>query len=382
MSGGFVPPAYPYERLASLRSVAAAIPGGAIDCSIGTPCDPPPPEIAQALAGSGSESGYPPSIGTVAYREAASGWLSRRLRVRVDPETEIAACIGTKEFVASLPRYLSLRHPERDTVLYPAVSYPTYAMGATLAGCRAVPVAVDEDFRIDLASISDEDADRALCVWVNTPGNPAGALDDLGAAARWGRTRGVLVVSDECYAEFTWEGSPCSILAHGSDGVLALHSLSKRSNMAGVRAGFYAGDADVVGYLRETRKHAGCMVPGPVQAAAVAAWADQAHVDIQRGRYLRRLELLVSLAEQAGASQARIPAGGFYVWARAPDDDAWEFADRLARTAGVIVSPGEFYSDQTAPASTPDPTAFVRIAAVQPEQRLQLALQRLDQHTN
>ena len=377
MSGGFVPPAYPYERLASLRAVAAALPEGAVDCSIGTPCDPPPSQVLEALATSGEESGYPPSIGTPAFRRAAADWMTRRFGVRVDPETEVAACVGTKEFVASLPRYLSLRQPERDTVLYPAVSYPSYAMGATLARCRAVPVAVDERFRVDVASISPEDSERALCLWVNTPGNPAGALDDLEAAARWGRSSGVLVVSDECYAEFTWNGPPRSILAHGADSVLAVHSLSKRSNMAGVRAGFYAGDRDIVQYLRETRKHAGCMVPGPAQAAAVTAWADQAHVDAQRDRYRRRLALLVEVAAQAGASDAGMPAGGFYVWARAPRGDAWAFADRLARTAGLIVSPGEFYCDKTVSAHANGATGFVRMAAVQPEHRLRLALQRL-----
>ena len=147
----------------------------------------------------------------------------------------MAACVGTKEFVATLPQWLKLRRPDRDTVLYPAVAYPTYEMGATLAGCRAVPVAVDEHFRIDLSTVSDDDASRALVLWVNTPGNPAGQVDDLGAAAAWGRARGIPVFSDECYVEFTWDGRRHTILEHGSDGVVAVHSLSKRSNLAGVR---------------------------------------------------------------------------------------------------------------------------------------------------
>ena len=380
MNGGFVPPAYPYERLDYLRDIAEALPGGAVDCSIGTPCDPPPDAVVEALARSGSERGYPPSIGTGQYRTAAAGWLQRRLGVAVDPQRELAACIGTKEFVASLPRYLKLRLPGRDTVLYPSVSYPSYAMGATLAGCRAIAVAVDEDFRIDLGSIAPGDAERALCLWVNTPGNPAGGLDDLGAAAAWGRDHRVLVASDECYVEFTWDGPPRTILEHGVEGVLAVHSLSKRSNMAGVRAGFYAGDAEVVHYLRETRKHAGCMVPGPVQAAAVAAWSDQGHVDAQRARYRRRLEILSSIAEEAGAARAYLPAGAFYLWAPAPAGDAWAFADRLARSAGLVVSPGELYCEGAPPPGSPDPRQFVRIAAVQPEGRLLLALERLAQH--
>ena len=373
---GFVPPVYPYERLNSLRAEAAKLPGGAIDCSVGTPCDPPPPQVVEAMAASGTERGYPASIGSPAFREAAAAWVQRRFGVEVDPDSQIAACIGTKEFVASLPRYLKLRLPDRDTVLYPSVSYPSYAMGATLAGCRAVPVAVDDKFRIDVDSITGRDARRALCLWVNTPGNPAGALDDLGAAAAWGRRNGVLVASDECYAEFTWDGSPRTILEHGTEGVLAVHSLSKRSNMAGVRAGFYAGDAELVNYLRECRKHAGCMVPGPVQAAAVAAWADQDHVDEQAARYQRRLGCLAGIAEAAGSS-ASMPGGAFYLWVPAPARDAWAFADTLARRAGLIVSPGEFYCVDPDAAGPLDPHAFVRIAAVQPDDRLELALKRL-----
>ena len=394
MTAGFVPPAYPYERLNSLRAAAEALPGGAVDCSIGTPCDPPPPQVVAALAESGTERGYPASIGSPAYRQAASAWIERRFGVDVDPDVEVAACIGTKEFVVSLPRYLRLRHPDRDTVLYPAVSYPSYAMGATLAGCRAVPVAVDERFRLDISSIKPRDARRALCLWINTPGNPAGALDDLAAAAAWGRANGVLVASDECYAEFTWEGLPRTILEHGTDGVLAVHSLSKRSNLAGVRAGFYAGDPDLVHYLRECRKHAGCMVPGPVQAAAVAAWSDQTHVDRQRTLYRDRLHRLEAIlghalspvgpfgsvpptAQALMAEAPRFPCGGFYWWVRAPGGDAWAFARRLARRAGLIVSPGEFYCDDSAVAGARDPRHYVRIAAVQPDERLELVDRRL-----
>ena len=358
MTAGFVPPEYPYDRLDSLREVAASLPGGVVDCSVGTPCDPPPPQVVEALARSGTERGYPASIGSVAYRQAAAAWIKRRFGVDVDPDAQVAACIGTKEFVASLPRYLTLRYPDRDTVLYPSVSYPSYAMGAALAGCRAVPVAVDKEFRIDVDSIARRDAKRALCLWVNTPGNPAGALDDLGSVAAWGRRHGVLVASDECYAEFTWQGEPRTILEHGTEGVLAVHSLSKRSNMAGVRAGFYAGDAELVHYLRECRKHAGCMVPGPVQAAAVAAWADQGHVDEQRDRYRRRLEVLASVVSESG-SHAAMPSGAFYLWAPAPEGDAWVFANLLARRAGLIVSPGEFYCTDPDAAGSADPRGYV-----------------------
>ena len=356
----FVPPPYPYDRLDELKAVAAAHDGGLVDLSVGTPCDPPPPTVVEALARSGAERGYPPSIGTAAYRDAAAGWMARRLGVEVDP-AHVAACVGTKELVAGLPQWLRLRRPDRDSVLYPAISYPTYAMGARLAGCRAVPYD-------SLEAISAEDARRALCAWVNVPANPTGALADLGVAAAWGRARGVPVLSDECYVEFTWDGPPRTILEHGLDGLLAVHSLSKRSNLAGARAGAYAGDPDLVRYLSEVRKHAGLMVPGPVQAAAVAAWGDDAHVKDQRARYEARLQALRTALAAVGID-APMPQGAFYLWVPAPGGDAWGLARRLAEQAGALVSPGDFYG--------PAGEGFVRIAAVQPDDRIALVGQRL-----
>jgi len=364
---GFDPPPYPYDRLAPLAEAAARHEGGIVDLSIGTPYDPPPAVVADALADAATARSYPPSIGTMAYRAAAAGWLARRFGVEVDAD-DVAACVGTKEVVAGLPQWLHLRSPERDTVLYPEISYPTYAMGATLAGCRSVAVPVDDRWCLRLDAIDERDAARALCLWVNAPGNPAGGLDDLGAAAAWGRERQVPVLSDECYAEFTWDGPPRSILQHGAEGVLAVHSLSKRSNLAGARAGFYAGDADLVRYLAEVRKHAGLMVPGPVQAAGAAAWADDAHVDRQRAVYRERLEVLVDGLRSVGFD-AHLPGGALYVWLAAPDGDAWALATHLAEQAGMLVSPGEFYG--------PAGTGHVRIAAVAPVDRLRLALGRL-----
>lgn len=367
---GFVPPPYPYERLAPLREAAAALAGGVVDLSVGTPCDPPPPEVVAALADPASAQSYPPSIGTEAYRAAAAGWMARRFGVEV-PVAQVAACVGTKELVAGVPQWLRLRSPERDTVLYPEVAYPTYEMGAVLGGCRAVPVPVDDAWRLRLDAIHPEDADRALCLWVNTPGNPAGGVDDLGAAATWGRTRGVPVFSDECYVEFTWKGPPRTILAGGLDGVVAVHSLSKRSNLAGARLGFFAGDADLVAYLAEVRKHAGLMPAGPMQAAGAWAWGDDAHVNAQRARYRERLDLLRDGFEAAGLPVAE-PAGAFYLWIAAPGGDAWALADRLARTTGALVSPGEFYGEAG--------RGHVRVAAVQPLDRLRVVVHRLLEH--
>jgi succinyldiaminopimelate transaminase len=357
---GFVPPPYPYDRLDDAKAAASAFDGGIVDLSIGTPFDPPPPAAVAALSTSAAERGYPPSIGSKRFREAAVGWMARRFGVDV-PLDAIAACVGTKELVANVVRWLRLRTPDRDTVLYPSVAYPTYEMGAILSACRAI--AVDE-----LSTVSDADVARALCLWVNSPANPTGALADLGAAASWGRAHGVPVLSDECYAEFTWDGLPHTILEHGLHGVLAVHSLSKRSNLAGLRVGFYAGDGDLVHYLAEVRKHAGFMVPGPVQAAAAVALDDDAHVDEQRERYLERLWFFADVLRAEGA-KVDMPGGSFYLWAEVPGGDAWAFTKDLAERGGVLVSPGDLYG--------PAGAGYVRVAMVQPMERLTLVAERL-----
>ncbi len=365
-SPGFVPPPYPFDRLDRLAAIADAHPGGVVDLSVGTPCDPPPDAVVAALSRSGAERGYPPSIGTVALRTAMQAWMRRRFDVDV-PITRIGACIGTKELVATTPHWLRLRTPDRDTVLYPAVSYPTYEMGATLAGCRAAPVPPSAGGGLDLGAISADDAARALLLWVNSPSNPTGALDDLEAAAAWGRRHGVPVFSDECYAEFTWNGPARTILESGLDGVVAVHSLSKRSNLAGLRVGFYAGDADIVRYLQEVRKHVGLLVPGPAQSAAIAALDDDEHVAAQRARYRSRLERTAAIISAWSGIDVALPAGGFYLWFDAAD--GWDFAERLARDGGALVSPGDFYGAGGA--------QNVRVAVVQPDVRIELVAQRL-----
>ena len=372
-AAGFAPPPYPYERLNGAKARATerfADRGGLVDCSIGTPCDPPPDAVLAAMASSGTERGYPTSPGSPAYRRAASDWIRRRFGAEVDPDAELAACVGTKEFVATTAQFLRLRTPDRDTVLYPSVSYPTYAMGATLAGARAVPVPELPGGGLDLDAVDPTDAARALLVWINSPSNPTGLLTDLDRSAAWGRERGVPVFSDECYTEFTWDGPPRSILEFGSDGVVAVHSLSKRSNLAGVRAGFYAGDQDLVTYLLDVRRHAGLMVPGPVQAGAVVAFDDDAHVDEQRERYRGRLAFLSEVLTGAGLPVAP-PAGAFYLWVPVPDRyaDGWALCDRLADDAGLLVSPGELYGERG--------RGHVRVAVVQPMDRLELVAERL-----
>jgi len=374
---GFVPPPYPHDRLRELRAVADAVPGGIVDCSVGTPVDPMPEVARSALAdAAAAATGYPAAIGAPAYREAAAAWIGRRFGIAVSPDA-VLACIGTKELVASLPRVLALRDPERDTVLYPAVAYPTYEMGARLAGLRAVPVPLDQRWHLDLSRISEADAARALVIWVNEPGNPTGASagpQHLRAVADWARECGAIVASDECYAEFTYDESgaaaaPVTVLSAGHDRVLAVHSLSKRSNMAGLRAGFLAGDAALVSYLGEVRKHAGLMTPTPVQAAAAAALGDDAHVDEQRARYAGRREL----AREALREWGLVHDGGpstFYLWLRATEggEDGWSITRRLAEQ-GLLVAPGDLYG--------PDGSAHVRLSLTQTDDRLALAFERL-----
>jgi succinyldiaminopimelate transaminase len=363
---GFEPPPYPYERLDSFKPLGASFDGGLVDLSIGTPCDPPPASVVAALAASNSERGYPPSVGNEPLRRAFSEWMNRRFAVSV-PTSAIAACIGTKEFVGTLPQWMKLRSPWLDTVLYPSIAYPTYEMGATLAGCRAVAVPMNARGGIDLDAISEDDAARALLLWVNSPSNPTGALDDLEAAATWGRSRGVPVFSDECYAEFTWASPARSILQYGSEGVIAVHSLSKRSNLAGLRVGAYAGDPDLVHYLGEVRKHVGMMVPGPAQAAAVAALNDDEHVTEQRERYQARLRRMSQILSTWSGIDVPLPDGGFYLWF--PVDDAWAFTERLAREGGALVSPGDLYGAAG--------SGFVRVAVVQTDETIERVATRL-----
>jgi succinyldiaminopimelate transaminase len=374
---GFVPPPYPQDRLTDVRAAAEAVDGGIVDCSIGTPVDPMPDVAVRALtAAAVAATGYPPSIGTPALREAAAAWIERRLGASVTA-ADVVACVGTKEMVASLPRMLSLRYPARDTVLYPAVSYPTYAMGAQLAGLRAVPVPVDGSWRLDLDAVPPADAERALLLWLNDPANPTGVTATPAAmrrAVEWARERGIIVASDECYAEFTYDdggavAAPVTALASGTDRVLAVHSLSKRSNMAGLRAGFVAGDRDLVGYLGEVRKHAGFMVPAPVQAAAAAALGDDTHVREQQARYARRRARLVPALEAWGLEHDGGPST-FYLWLRSTEigEDGWAIAARLA-TAGMLVSPGDLYGAAGA--------RHARLALSITDERLELAIDRL-----
>ncbi len=281
-------PDFPWDRLTPFKERAAAHPGGIVDLSIGTPVDPTPPVIADALAAAADSPGYPLTTGAPATRDALVAWVTRRLGAPAG--TDVLPTIGTKEFVAWLPTLLGLGPADR--VVIPELAYPTYDVGARLAGAQVL--VADSLTAIGPARVS--------LLWLNSPSNPTGKVlpvDHMAKVVSWARERGVLVVSDECYYELGWTEQPVSVLhpdVCGGDptGVIALHSLSKRSNLAGYRFGFAAGDPAVIAALLEVRKHAGMMVPGPVQAAAIAALGDDAHVVAQRAVYRARREVLIA----------------------------------------------------------------------------------------
>ena len=347
-------PDFPWDRLAGAKARAASVPGGIVDLSVGTPIDPTPQIIQQALCAAADSPGYPTVHGTPAVRQAAADWMQRALGVTVAPD-DILPLIGTKEFVAWLPTLLGLG--ATDVVASPAIAYPTYEVGALIAGCQTAPVGA-----------------QAALTWLNTPANPTGevlTVDELRDVVQFARETGSLVVSDECYIELGWDAQPVSILhpeVSGGDhtGLLALHSLSKRSNLAGYRFGFVAGDPAVVARLLEVRKHAGMMVPLPVQAAAVAAWSDDEHVLVQRERYARRRDVLRAALSGAGFRIDESKAG-LYLWATR-DEPCWDTVNDLA-DRGILVAPGDFYG--------PAGDRHVRVAMTASDDAVDLAAQRL-----
>jgi succinyldiaminopimelate transaminase len=329
-------PEFPWTSLQPYRERAAAHPGGLIDLSVGTPVDPTPKLVQEALADAADAPGYPMTGGTAALREAVSAYFARRWGIEnVDPDG-VLPVIGSKEFVSWLPTMLGLG--DGDAVVFPELAYPTYDIGARLAGAESV--------RAD--SVVALGPSHPGLVWVNSPRNPDGQVlpaEHLAKVITWARERGTVVASDECYLEFGWRTTPVSVLdpavnGGSPDGVLAVHSLSKRSNLAGYRAGFVVGDVALVRRAIEFRKHAGMIVPAPVQAAMIEALADDAHVDDQRERYLRRRASLWATLEEAGFRIDR-SQGGLYLWATR-GERCWDTVGWLA-DRGVLVAPGSFY---------------------------------------
>jgi succinyldiaminopimelate transaminase len=355
-------PGYPWDALEPHKAKALAHPGGIVDLSVGTPVDPVPAVAREALAAASDAHGYPATAGTRAFRQAAAGWLARRHEVTVDPDA-VLPVIGTKELIAGLPSLLGCG--PGDVVVHPELAYPTYDIGARIAGAR--PVAAD-----GVVSLGPQ---PVRLWWLNSPSNPTGQVlpaEHLRKVVQWARDRGTVVASDECYIELGWEDRPVSILhpdaCGGSHaGLLAVHSLSKRSNMAGYRAGFVTGDPALVAELLEIRKHAGMIVPGPVQAAAAAALDDDAHAEAQKALYAARRDVLRPALEAAGWAVDHSRAG-LYLWAAHPERDCWESVAALAG-AGILVAPGAFYG--------PSGARHIRVALTATDERIATAAARL-----
>ncbi|WP_061963900.1 succinyldiaminopimelate transaminase [Demequina aurantiaca] len=361
-------PDFPWDSLTPYIARASAHPDGIVNLSVGTPVDPTPRVVREALAAAADAPGYPTTHGTLALREAVVDWFARRRGVSgIDPAA-VLPTVGSKEFVALLPALLGLG--AGDIVVHPAAAYPTYDVGARLAG--ATPMPAD--------AVSDWAGNPAVkLVWVNSPSNPTGAVasreylaDVVGAA----RSIGAVVASDECYAELPWNepfvsDGVASILdpavcGDSHESLLAVYSLSKQSNLAGYRAAFTAGDPQIIAGLLETRKHAGMIVPAPVQAATVAALCDDTHVAAQREVYRARREVLSAAIREAGF---RIDASdaGLYLWATR-SENCWQTLDFLAHH-GIVAAPGEFYGSAAA--------NHVRIALTATDERISAAARRL-----
>jgi succinyldiaminopimelate transaminase len=369
-------PQFPWDALAGAAQRARAHPDGIVDLSIGTPVDSVPEVVQAALVAAADSPGYPATHGTPALREAAAGWLARRHEVTVSPDA-ILPVIGSKELVASLPTQLGCG--PGDVVIHPSLAYPTYDLGARLAGAR--PQRADDFGSSGPVAgavggpVGGADATSVRLVWLNSPSNPTGAVlsdDRLRSAIAWDRDHGAVVASDECYLELGWEAQPRSVLhpdvCGGShQGLLAVHSLSKRSNLAGYRAGFVTGDPDLVAELLEIRKHAGLLMPGPVQAAMIAALNDDRHAEQQRARYEARRSRLRPALEAAGW-QVEESVAGLYLWAAHATYDGRKSVEVLA-DAGILVAPGPIYG--------PAGERFIRAALTATDERIDAAVGRL-----
>ncbi|WP_308192118.1 succinyldiaminopimelate transaminase [Arthrobacter sp. AK04] len=366
-------PDYPWEAMAPYAAKAAQHPGGAVNLSIGTPVDPTPALIQDALKAAADAPGYPTVHGTPALREAIAGWFERRRGVAgLDPRN-IMPTVGSKELVAWLPLLLGLK--PGDVVVRPKVAYPTYDIGATLAGVTSV--ATD-----NLDELDDATRARVRLIWVNSPGNPTGSVrgvDSLKALVEQARELGAVVASDECYAELGWgdwdvqrggQAVPSILdprVAGGShQGLLAVYSLSKQSNVAGYRAAFVAGDPGLMPNLVNSRKHAGMIVPYPVQEAMRVALGDDAHVEAQKDLYRGRRERLVPALLDFGL-EIKDSDAGLYLWSTARES-TWDTVGRLAER-GIVVGPGVFYGEAG--------NGYIRVALTGSDERIDAAVSRL-----
>lgn len=374
-------PDFPWDLLAPYKQRALAHDDGICDLSVGTPVDPTPRLIQDALTEASDAPGYPTVIGTVEVRRAILGWAERRNMVDVGFDGVIPT-IGSKEAVAWIPTMLGAG--PGDTVLFPESAYPTYDVGARLAGATPVPV---DPTRPDTWP-------DATLVWLNSPGNPDGhvlSVEELRAARQWARATGAVVVADECYSALAWEepwvshGVPSLLderVCEGDpSGLLVLYSLSKQSNLAGYRAALMVGDPQLVAAIVEVRKHSGMMVPAPVQRAMTVALGDTAHVEAQRSLYEARRRTLLEALGGLGLVNDPDSKAGLYLWVRRalPGEDAaaafargggnsWDLVKEFSEL-GILVAPGDFYGKAAHGA--------VRIALTATDERIAAAARRI-----
>lgn len=356
-------PDFPWDTIAVAKARAQAHPEGIVDLSVGTPVDPTPAVAQAALTAAANAPGYPTVWGPASLRQAVIDHLHERWNTPLLTEQSVLPVIGTKWLVAWLPTLLGLG-PD-DTVVIPTTAYPTYRVGAELVGATVLECD-------DPAALKDA---QPRLVWINSPANPHGAIlsrQQVRAWVEFARRSGAVLASDECYGEFAWDAEPVSVLdvdVCGGDltGLLAAHSLSKQSNLAGYRAGFVAGDPDLVTELLALGKHTGMMLPSPVLAAMEAVLRDRAHVGEQRERYRHRRGLLRDALERAGFTIDH-SEGSIYLWA-SRGEDCRATVDWLAER-GILVAPGDFYGEAG--------RRHVRIGLTAPDERIDAAARRLN----
>ncbi|WP_420098808.1 succinyldiaminopimelate transaminase [Corynebacterium sp.] len=360
-------PDFPWDSLAGAKTTASAHPDGIIDLSVGTPVDEVAPSIQLALAENAAAPGYPQTVGTPELREAIVSAVARRFGVTGVGQDAVLPVVGTKEAIAWLPFLLGVLPGQ--TVVIPELAYPTYEVGARLAGATVL--------RSDsLLALGPE---SPTLIFINSPANPHGkvlGVEHLRKVVEFARERDVVVVSDECYLGLGWgtdgtDGAPVSILdPRVCDGdhtnLIAVHSLSKTSNLASYRSGFLVGDRALIAELLSVRKNAGLMMPGPIQAASVAALEDDGQEILQKDRYRKRRELLSAAVEAAGL-RIDDSEGGLYLWAT-EGRPCRETVDRLAEL-GILVAPGDFYG--------PSGAEHVRIGLTATDMQIVAAARRL-----
>ncbi|KRF13950.1 succinyldiaminopimelate transaminase [Nocardioides sp. Soil797] len=357
-------PDFPWDKLTSFAARAREHGDGIVDLSVGTPIDPTPQVAQDALIAAADNPGYPVTIGKVETRQAIIDWMTRTLGVTGLGLDGVLPVIGSKELIASLPLHLGVG--PGDLVVHPRLAYPTYEVGTALVGADSL--AAD--------SLTAIGPSVPKILWINSPSNPTGKVlpvDHLKKVVDWCRQRGTILVSDECYIEMSWDADnqPVSVLhpdvCGGShEGIIAVHSLSKRSNLAGYRCAFVAGDTALIGELLAVRKNLGLQMPGPQQLAMIAALDDDAHVVDQHARYAARRAKLKDALERSGFRIDNSEAS-LYLWATR-GEDCWQTVESLAEL-GILVAPGDFYGAAG--------HEHVRVAFTATDERVEAAVRRL-----